>query len=120
MDWLTRAGRLPVTELGDTGNLVRWNNYMAVLPADAELGASFDVLLLGDGRVDIVDSNVEQVHSRTVLAIVSTYVGLYSGRFHHDGHSVQSGVAGVKYVSRHGLYHRAAELIERAGQIGSD
>jgi len=93
---------------------------MAVLPADAELGASFDVLLLGDGRVDIVDSDVEQVHSRTVLAIESAYVGLYSGRFHHDGHSVQSGVAGVKYVSRHGLYHRAAELIERAGQIGSD
>ena len=120
MDWLTRVGRLPVTELGDTGNLVRWNNYMAVLPADAELGASFDVLLLGDGRVDIVDSDVEQVHSRTVLAIESAYVGLYSGRFHHDGHSVQSGVAGVKYVSRHGLYHRAAELIERAGKIGSD
>ena len=120
MDWLTRAGRLPVTELGDTGNLVRWNNYMAVLPADAELGASFDVLLLGDGRVDIVDSDVEQVHSRTVLAIESAYVGLYSGRFHYDGHSVQSGVAGVEYVSRHGLYHRAAELIERAGQIGSD
>lgn len=93
---------------------------MAVLAADSELGAPFDVLLLGNGRVDIVDSNVEQVHSRTVLTIISTYVGQSPGRFHYDGHSVQSGVARVEYVSGHWLYRRAAESIERAGQISGD
>ena len=93
---------------------------MAVFAADSEPGAPFDVLLLGSGRVDIVDSNVEQVHSSTVLTIISPYVGHSPGRFHYDGHSVQGGVAGVEDVSRHWLYHRAAEFIERAGQIGSD
>ena len=93
---------------------------MAVLAADSEPGAPFDVLLSSSGRVDVVDSNVKQVHSSTVLTIISPYVGHSPGRFHYDGHSVQGGVAGVEYVSRHWLYHRAAEFIERAGQIGSD
>ena len=79
-----------------------------------------DVLLLGSARVDIVDSNIEQVHSLTVLPIISTYVGQCSGRFHYNGHSVQRGVAGVEYVSRHWLYHRAAKFIKGAGQIGGD
>lgn len=93
---------------------------MAVFAVDSKPGAPFDVLLLADGRVEIVDSYIEQVHSRTVLPIISTYVRQSPGRFHYDSHSMQCGVAGVEYVSRHWLYRRATKFIESTGQIGGD